>query len=364
VRNQCFSRIAAGFAYAASLMTCLILGSCKTIPQDINPSGHDIVSAPPKADSTANPLFDSCKGRPCSCACDDPFDPRVKADSGVYAGKCLNTCDQRSVRMLTKEDVIKYGYFAADSIDTARFLYIANLSGYDSAAKTSSFFVGRVVRDGVESAIVQVEYGGGIQAHGELRFTFAHATPLIAVPQRTSAPRIVERWNDIIYTVEALGPPGVPYKGDFGFKRQYRVAYRLQCLAGMVANTLGVQHRPVGQFRVDFTKKQLSRAFEFAVEQATRWEYRDVYHTTENNCIQAVFCVIDHAAPPAWYRRPLLMITNRTLFLPTRAPHHVRYRGLASRAPGGFHLPDLEDELGLQNLVDPKLVADAKKLQQ
>ena len=70
------------------------------------------------------------------------------------------------------------------------------------------------------------------------------------------------------------------------------------------------------------------------------------YHTSQNNCILKVFLVIDRVVPPAWYRKPLLAITNRTLFLPTRAPQHIKYRGLASSDSSSFHLPNLEDELG------------------
>jgi hypothetical protein len=39
--------------------------------------------------------------------------------------------------------------------------------------------------------------------------------------------------------------------------------------------------------------------------------------------------MVSLSAPPDWYRRPLLFITDNTLFIPTRGLKHLRYRGLA-----------------------------------
>jgi hypothetical protein len=364
MKKNCVGKRWSAIGTAGAVALTLLFGFCEKIPSDAALPGADNISAPPLVDTTANPLFDSCKGAPCSCACDDPFDPRVRVDTGYFAGKCLNTCDQRSVRLLTKEEVAANGYFPADSVDTAKFFYVANLSGYDSSARQWLFYVGRVPRDGVADALVQVECAGGIRSHGELRFRFDPAHSVLAVPQRRGGARIVERWNDLVYSVEALGPPGVPYKGDFGFRRQYRVAYRFMSLAGMAAGTIDKQHRAVGQFRVDLSKEQCRRALEAAVRQGSSLAYGDSYHTTENNCVQAVFSVLDKVKPVAWYRKPLLWATNRTLFLPTRAPHHLRYRGMASDLPGRFRVANLEVELDRERLVDTALVSEAKTLWQ
>jgi hypothetical protein len=51
-------------------------------------------------------------------------------------------------------------------------------------------------------------------------------------------------------------------------------------------------------------------------------------------------------------------VTNSTLFLPTRLPQHLRYRGLASRDETKFRLPNLETELGWERFVTPSQSLD------
>jgi hypothetical protein len=326
-----------------------------TLPLTATPSGE--VSTAPPEDASANPVFDSCRGITCSCACDDPFDPRIMItdSASAFFGKCLNTCRQRSVRRLTPEEVRQYGYFNLDSIDTAGVLFLANVSDRDSITGRSDFFVAMVCPEAVIDVIVQIEHKGGLEAHGEMRFRFDAGRSALLVPQRTGVPRVERRVADLVFTAEALAPPGVPYKGDFGMQRQYHVAYRLESLYGRAWTMIRALGRPVWQYRLRLTPVQAAAVFGQVVRRAQAEGYSDIYHTTENNCIQAVFDAVDRGAPSASWRWPLLLFTNRTLFLPTRAPEHLRYRGLADSDSTRFHMPDLEVELGWQKYVAPPL---------
>jgi hypothetical protein len=322
-----------------------------TLPLTATPSGE--VSTAPPEDASANPVFDSCKGNACSCACDDPFDPRVMVtdSASAFFGKCLNTCRQRSVRRLTPEEVRQHGYFNLDSMDTAGALFLANVSDRDSITGRSDFCVAMVRPDAVTDVIIQIEHKGGMQAHGEMRFRFSASRPVLLVPQRTGMQRVVWRTTDLVFTAEALAPPGVPYKGDYGMQRQYHVAYRLESLYGRAWTMIRILRRPVWQYRLRMTPAQAAAVFGEVVRRAQAEGHGDIYHTTQNNCIQAAFDAIDRGAPPAFWRWPLLLFTNRTLFLPTRAPEHLRYRGLADSDSTRFHMPNLESELGWEQYV-------------
>jgi hypothetical protein len=82
--------------------------------------------------------------------------------------------------------------------------------------------------------------------------------------------------------------------------------------------------------------------FRAAIRQSEDTDPYERYHTTQNNCVLKLFAILDSICPAPWYRRPLLSVTNQTLFMPTRAEHHLRYRGLLSDSA----LQNLEVELG------------------
>jgi len=162
-------------------------------------------------------------------------------------------------------------------------------------------------------------------------------------------------WPTWSSTAEALAPPGVPYKGDFGMQRQYHVAYRLESLYGRAWTMIRALGRPVWQYRLRLTPVQAAAVFGQVVRRAQAEATATSTIRRRTTASRRCSTQVDRGAPSASWRWPLLLFTNRTLFLPTRAPEHLRYRGLADSDSTRFHMPDLEVELGWQKYVAPPL---------
>lgn len=304
------------------------------------------VSTAPEGGPAA-PVFSYCDSIRCACACDDPFDPRVMPDEGAFAGMCLNTCRTRSARLLPAESASAMGYFP-DAAAGDGCLYVYNVYHLPDTADTPSFHVARVPVDAVSEAIFQVEHAGGLQGHAQMRFHLKADRPAILVPQRTSVDRAETAVGDLYYSVEALMPPGVPYKGDYGFRREFFQRYRMATQLVRAKTMIRRLRRRVWQYRLDVSESQLAQLLLVALEQATNADPDERYHTSQNNCALRIYSVIDRVVPPAWYRRLLLWLTDNTLFMPTRMPEHLRYRGLSSER---LRLPNLEVELGWEHLL-------------
>ncbi|MBN1980256.1 MAG: DUF4105 domain-containing protein [Chitinivibrionales bacterium] len=339
---------------AAVTLVCLLLVAAGILYYLIHytaPQQNELISmsTPPEGDSTASPRFALCDSVPCSCACDDPYDPRTLVDSGVYKGFCLNTCQLRSGKIIGLDEVRTHGYFQPQA-DTS-LLYVANIFDKDTVTNTTAFYVGRIDCRKVSDVIIQIEHAGGVQGHSQFMFCFSDPTAVALVPQRTDRPHDTLFTDRLCFSAEAIAPPSIPYKGDYGFRRTYLQTYRVTTLPVRAVRMIKELHRPVWQYRVNGTPQQLRQTVLEALHHATAADPKDRYHTTQNNCVLALFRILDRSMPPAWFRRPLLWITDNTLFMPTRAPNHMRYRGLASREPGRFHLPNLEAQLGWQTSI-------------
>jgi hypothetical protein len=348
----------------AAAVVVIVLAAILLIAYVINiaaPKQGEMVSlsAPPEGDTGIAPTFRLCDTIPCSCACDDPFDPRTIPDTGVYRGLCLNTCHLRSAKLLDAAALGRYGYFAPE--EDAGVRYAANLYHGDSATGTAAFYAGRIPLDGIAEVLFQVEHAGGVQGHAQLRFIFAPDKPVLLVPQRMTARRCTLRVWDLYYSVEANGPPGVPYKGDYGFRQEYFQTYRLTTQYSRASRIIRELHHRVWQYRIALTARQKRNVMAAALEQASSAHPNERYHTTRNNCVLALFRVLDNARPVPWYRRPLMLITDNTLFMPTRAPRHLKYRGLADSDEARFHVQNLETEFGWGRFIDESLYTEKQK---
>lgn len=300
------------------------------------------VSAPPEQGPEYTPYFSLCDSIPCSCECDDPFDPRLFGPpESPFAEQCLNTRIRRSVRTIEAVEAVRNGYFPT-AADTDGFIYIANVYHEDSTSGESAFYVARVDTGRLRDVVLQVEYAGGIQGHAQLRFRFRTPEAVTFVPQRTTVEREPFTRSDLFYSVEAQAPAGVPYKGDYGFRRVYVQTHRMATLYARARVMIKVLNRPVWQFPLDGKRISPSSVFHAALEQSQSADVYERYHTTQNNCALKLYDVLDRAHPPAWYRRPILWITDQTLFMPTRAKRHLWYRGLL----GADTLENMELELG------------------
>ena len=115
-------------------------------------------------------------------------------------------------------------------------------------------------------------------------------------------------------------------------------------------------HHRVRQYRLDLNEQERKEVFLGFLDISTQLKHEDRYHTISNNCMLAIFNVLDERIRIAGPRKAITKITGRTLFMPTKAPRHLRRRGLKKRA--NFQLVNLEEELGWEKHIDKKLYKD------
>lgn len=309
------------------------------------------LSGPPEPTPGISPVFDKCPKIPCSCSCDDPFDPRVMPGNGDFSHQCLNTCEQRSVLWLTHEQVMEHNYFLVDTKDSD-VVFAANINHYD-ADNEIQFYVAKIPLDALKEIILQIELAGGPFSHSQMRFSFEKENPVILIPQRTGLERKEIQVNELTFSAEALAPPGIGYKGDYAFKSEYFQAYRMTSMDVRAKKMIIEDHHRVEQYRLDLDMQERKKVLCGFLDRGTRLKHDDKYHTIKNNCILAIFSVLDTSLQIPWPRRALAKVRGRTLFMPTKAPKHLGYRGLVDRRY--FRLKNLEQELGWSGQIDKRL---------
>jgi hypothetical protein len=309
------------------------------------------VSTAPLTKENADPYFKQCDSIDCSCSCTDPFDPRIKAGKGAFEGKCLNSCFVRTALEIPDTMALKYGYSGKILQRGGGQKYVVNIS-HLTDTQNEEFYVAAVNPDGIRDVILMVEYAGGVQGHAELRFVFDPSNPVILVPQNTDSERAVDTTTDLIYSVEAIAPPGVPYKGDYGFREEFFQRYRICTLESKAYTTIKILKRRVWQYPIRVSTEVKKRMFLAAINFATKADPTERYHTSKRNCTIRAFDVINAGSGISWYRKPLLFFTNSTLFLPTRAFNHLKYRGLVPGSKEDYASKNLEVELRWEEYID------------
>jgi hypothetical protein len=230
-------------------------------------------------------------------------------------------------------------------------LFVANVTDLDEATGQKKFYVAKIHTQAIQDVIIQIEHSSGLEAHGQLRFRFRSEMPIELRPQDTTDKSDPIFVNDLVYTVEALGPPGIPYKGDFGFKGQYSQSYRFDTLRNRATTMIKELKRHVWQWRVDGNLEERMAALKFALKKAQEEGYTNRYHTHRMNCILEVWDVIDHAFNEN-FAHHLIPFGDWDLWLPTKSYNHLKSRGLANKLPGRFVLDNLEVELGWESFLE------------
>lgn len=328
----------------------MLFSSCTTQFSRTDPNTN--LSAPPTSDPNVSPIFEHCPKFPCSCACDDPFDPRVIPKLGDFSNLCLNTCEQRSVKGLSIEELRKYNYF--DLIDSVKNYYAVNVTDYEENGRII-FYAAMIPKEGIKDVIMQIEHAGGIQAHAELRISFTVERPVLLISQRVSTPKLVKKCTDLVFSVEALAPPGVPYKGDYGFRAQYFQSYRLTTLFLRAHKMIKQDHHKVWQYRCKLSQDEKVKLMEQIILTGTINGHSNHYHTIKNNCIIELFKIIDKSVSLSWLTKCKIWISPNSTFLPTKAPENLKKRGLNPKKESDFHLQNLETELGWEEYIDEKI---------
>ena len=339
---------------AVEIAILVILASLGCASKRLYKRPHTNISGPPEPVPGVSSVFEKCPKIPCSCSCDDPFDPRVMPKQGDFANLCLNTCEQRSVLRLSHEQVAEHVYFEVDQNDSD-VVYAANVNHYNSDEELQ-FYIARVPLNSLKEIILQIEHAGGVQAHAQMRFSFEKENPVVLVPQRTELARNEIKVFDLTFSAEALAPPGIPYKGDYGFKSEYFQSYRLTSMDVRAKKMIIEDHHRVWQYRIGLQAHERKNVFLGFLDLGTLGKHENKYHTISNNCIIEIFRVLDERVHVPWLRRVIAKLAGRTLFMPTYAPKHLRRRGLKRK--GRFRLSNLEEELGWKEHINEELYKD------
>lgn len=311
------------------------------------------VSSTPDIKDDIDPYFVYCDSIECSCDCNDPFDPRIKAGDGEFKGKCLNSCIVRTAVEVPDTLAFKYGYLDKILKGKSKYKYIANVN--HKADSIDEFYIAAINLNAVKDVMFVVEHAGGIKGHAELRFVFDSKSPVMLIPQNTDSERGVDSTYSLIYSVEAIAPPGVPYKGDYGFREEFFQRYRICSIeykSDLVIKKLG---RRVWQYSINVKEEQKEKMLEAAINFASKADPNERYHTGKRNCAIRAFDVVRAGKNDPWYRKPILMLTNNTLFLPTRAFNHLKYRGLISGKFEDYQSKNMEVELGWEKYINLSL---------
>src|SRR5262245_61129481 len=98
----------------------------------------------------------------CSLDPADPFEPRAAMPRGPFAGRCLDTSEERSIRILSPAEAAPYGL----TPDSDRAFVIANVR------HAGRYWVAQIDPSAAEDVVFQVEYFPAIvpAAHTQLCF--------------------------------------------------------------------------------------------------------------------------------------------------------------------------------------------------
>src|SRR5512139_2576021 len=92
----------------------------------------------------------------------DPFEPHASMPRGPFAGRCLDTSEQRSIRILSPVQAAAYGL----APDRDRILAIANLR------HAGRYWVAEIDPEAVEEVILQIEHFPAIVPAAHTQFCF------------------------------------------------------------------------------------------------------------------------------------------------------------------------------------------------
>ena len=273
-----------------------------------------------------------------SCLLDpsDRYDPRAEIPSGPFKGRCLDTRELRSLRVVSRGEAEARGLAARPGL-----LYLANVRHADR------FWLAAVDPGAVEAAIVQIEFFPAIvpAAHTQLRFRFAPGRQPVLVPQRGGAPKDRVRLRDLVYSVEAVPVMGGdPYDLVKGMEDHFGTAYRMVSLSDRYRRMVVTDHHRVIQLRLKLTPRERRELFVHAVRLGDRSGMKLMYHTLGRNCTTELVRVIDQTVAYSPWRSAVKNATFFMCSIPTELPHTLRIRGLLEDGAGS-RMPDLDREM-------------------
>lgn len=228
----------------------------------------------------------------CICNSKDPFDPRAKMPNGPFKGQCINSCEQRTIKLLSATEAAPYRPLPG-------MLVIANVS------HKKKFWVAKVPPNAVEDVIFQMEQilNSCPLCHSQLRFRFKPGSEITLVPQTTREDPTEIRLTDIVYSVEATGIPGTGFDPASALLNLFGLSYRLVSLEDRAERMIATDKHQVEQLKLALQPEEKQKLLENAITQADRAGMELMYSLFDRNCTTELFKIIDRSVQDDAYRR-------------------------------------------------------------
>jgi hypothetical protein len=279
----------------------------------------------------------------CTLDPNDPFEPHASMPRGPFAGRCLDTSEQRSIRILSPDQAAAYGL----TPDRDRIFVIANLR------HAGRYWVAEIDPQAVEEVILQVEYFPAVvpAAHTQLCFRFRPGQAPRLVPQIGPADSGATRLTDLVYSVEAAYLiHGEPYDLVKGTQDHYATAYRFVSLETRYRQMVLHEHHRVEQIRLKLAPEERRRLLIRVLRDSDAAQLGRMYDTLGLNCTTELIRAIDGSVTYSAWQHVLAAATFFLDGVPTQCRGQLALRGLLpdrDEPP----LPDLEKDRSLPFLA-------------
>lgn len=226
----------------------------------------------------------------------DPFFLSPTVPRGKYAQRPINTKIKRSATILNGTR-----YATGFQIPENTWL-VANIF------HNRRFYIGLVPKESVEQIFYLSEPFGAL-THSMLRFKMSKPVQLIATEP------VAEEFekgvygnplpepillNDLILSVEATSPPGVPeFSHIESFFSTRGLVFRLLSMTGRGVQAYLNHSVSVQQIPLNFTSKESGEKLEFALLESDRVGMAEMYNTLFSNCSTHCLRVMDQAGKAA-----------------------------------------------------------------
>lgn len=236
-----------------------------------------LVTAPVAATPLPNPNAN------CTCNPNDSFEPRARMPKGPFKGQCINSCEQRSVKLLLSAAAAHYEPSPGMQV-------VANVS------HGGNFWVAKIPPNAIEDVIFQIEHFPAVvpAAHTQLRFRFKPGSEVILVSQAMAASTQVGI-KDLVYSVEAVGIPEGRFNLFAGFFDRFALAYRLVSLQDRAEQMLVKDQHRVEQLKLNLTAEAKQQLLRKVILMSDRAGMRQMYDTFAKNCTTELFHAIDQS---------------------------------------------------------------------
>jgi hypothetical protein len=263
----------------------------------------------------------------------DPFEPDARMAGGDFKGKCINTRNRRSIKILTEQES------GAFNPEAGRIL-IANFS------HAGEFWIASIPKnlniDGVD--FVRSWFFLGV-SHLAIHFRLHESTPVVLIPQLLSNHADPVETTDVVFSLESLESRAdpLPFISAAAFFGNYAAVYRLMTLDELRQE----KNEGLDPLWVNLPKKSRAPFFWKLVEEGDRNGLHTMFHVFDHNCgnipIAALDSVIEYDAETR------SRIAGKNCFNPSEIKSYLKVRGLnysvnsePVRTESEWKLPDEE----------------------